>query len=99
VLDDLERARTAAGQTSDSEQLVLGIELVRRTFLEALRRHGVAPVPALGQPFDPNYHHARAAKAVSGAALNTVVEVVKEGYRLHDRLLRPAEVVVAIPSN
>ena len=98
VLDDLERARAAAEQASDSE-LAQGVELVKTMFLDVLRRHGVAPVQALGQPFDPNLHHARAAKEVPGQALNTVVEVVKEGYQIHDRLLRPAEVIVAIPSD
>lgn len=98
VLDDLERAIAAADQANDSWQLKQGVELVRITFLNVLRQHGVTPVQSLGQPFDPNLHHARAAKEVRGQTANIVVGVVKQGYRLHDRLLRPAEVIVAIPS-
>ena len=50
---------------------------------------------ALGQPFDPDLHHAVMTEAVVDQAPNTVVRVFKEGYRIHDRVLRAAEVVVA----
>jgi molecular chaperone GrpE len=73
------------------------VELVRATFLDVLRRHGITPVKALGQPFDPNLHHAVMRLGVAGEPVNAVVQVLKEGYRIHDRLLRPAEVVVAAP--
>jgi molecular chaperone GrpE len=98
VLDDLERATAAAERAGDTGPLAQGVELVRTMFLDVLRRHGITPVDALGQKFDPNLHHALAAKAAPGQPANTVVEVVKEGYRIHERLLRPAEVIVAIPS-
>ncbi len=94
VLDDLERALAAAERMGDAGPLAQGVALVRAMFLDALRRHGVTPVNALGQPFDPNLHHAVMRRAVAGQPVNVVVEVVKEGYRIHDRLLRPAEVVV-----
>lgn len=95
VLDDLERAIAAAEQTGDSEPLTQGVELVRMMFLDVLRRHGIRPLNALGQEFDPNQHHALATRTVADQPINTVLEVLKEGYRIHDRLLRPAEVVVA----
>jgi molecular chaperone GrpE len=98
VLDNLERATAAAARAGDTGPLALGVELVRTMFLDALRRHGVTPVNALGKPFDPILHHALATKSGPGQPANTVVEVVKEGYRIHERLLRPAEVVVAVPS-
>jgi molecular chaperone GrpE len=98
VLDDLERAAAAAERAGDTGPLAQGVELVRTRFLDVLRRYGITPVKALGQKFDPNLHHALATKAVPGQPANTVVEVVKEGYRIHERLLRPAEVIVAIPS-
>jgi molecular chaperone GrpE len=98
VLDDLERATAAAKRAEDTGPLAQGVELVRTMFLDVLRRHEITPLNALGQKFDPNLHHALATKAVPGQPANTVVEVVKEGYRIHERLLRPAEVIVAIPS-
>jgi molecular chaperone GrpE len=98
VLDDLARATAAAEWAGDTGPLAQGVQLVRTMFLDVLRRHGITPVNALGQRFDPNLHHALATKAVPGRPANAVVEVVKEGYRIHERLLRPAEVVVATPS-
>lgn len=98
VLDNLERATAAAERAGDTGPLAQGVELVRSMFLDVLRRHGITPVNALGQPFDPLLHHALATKAVPGQPANTIVEVVKEGYRIHERLLRPAEVVLAMPS-
>lgn len=97
VLDDLERATAAAERAGDTGPLAQGVELVRAMFLGVLRRHGVTPVKALGQPFDPNLHHAVMRRPVAGQPVNAVVQVLKEGYRIHDRLLRPAEVVVAAP--
>ena len=98
VLDNLERATAAAERAGDTGPLAQGVGLVRAMFLGVLRRHGITPVNALGQPFDPNLHHALATKVDPGQPANTVVEVVKEGYRIHERLLRPAEVIVAIPA-
>ena len=97
VLDDLERATAAAERAGDTGPMAQGVELVRTTFLDVLRRHGITSVNALGRKFDPNLHHAVMTKAVPGRPAKTVVEVVKEGYRIHERLLRPAEVIVAIP--
>jgi len=97
VLDDLERATAAADRAGDTGPLAQGVGLVRTMFLDVLRRHGIAPVKALGQKFDPNLHHALATRVAPGVPANTVVEVVKEGYRIRERLLRPAEVIVAVP--
>jgi molecular chaperone GrpE len=87
----------AAQQAGDTGSLAQGVGLVRNMFLDVLRRYGVTPVEALGQPFDPNLHHAVMTKVAAAQPANSVVQVVKQGYRIHDRLLRPAEVVVAMP--
>ena len=56
-----------------------------------LKRHGVTPIDALGQPFDPNRHQAiQSAPARKGQPPNTVVQVVQQGFMIHDRVLRPA---------
>ena len=96
VIDDLERALEAPG-TGD-QGLRQGVELTRRAALQALDREGVKPIQALNQPFDPLWHEAVATVGRDGADLppNTVAKVVAPGYRLGDRLLRPAKVVVAV---
>jgi len=97
VVDNLERAidhvRTSAG--GDLGGFLQGVELVQRELLGALERHGISRVEARGEPFDPALHEAMAQVPDASAAPGTVVEVLQEGYRLRDRLLRPARVVVA----
>ncbi len=97
VLDNLERATTAASQAGDTGPLTRGVELVRTMFLDVLRRHGVTRIEALERPFDPDLHNAVTLATDTGRPAGTVVEVLKQGYRIHDRLLRPADVVVAAP--
>jgi len=62
-----------------------------------MRRFGVTPIDALGRPFDPAVHEAVTQQPRSDAAPGTVVEVLEPGYRLHERVLRPARVAVAAP--
>ena len=93
-VDNLERAAShdAAG---DSASLFEGVELVRKSLMAALERHGVARIDAAGQAFDPAVHEAVAMVPAQGTPDGTVVEDHRAGYRLHDRLLRPSMVVVA----
>jgi molecular chaperone GrpE len=62
-----------------------------------MARHGVVEVEALGKPFDPAHHEAMAQTPDASVAPNTVLEVLQKGYKLRDRLLRPARVIVARP--
>jgi molecular chaperone GrpE len=102
VVDDLERALAAPSAPSDGlhhgDGLRHGLELTHRTAMQMLRREGVEPIEARDQPFDPNWHDAVATVGHDGsrAAADTVIEVVEPGYRLGDRLLRPAKVIVAV---
>jgi molecular chaperone GrpE len=93
VVDNLERA-LAHGDDAASGAVLEGVRLVLRQFLTALERVEVTPVVAEGQPFDPNVHEA-IGQQESAAAAGTVISVLQKGYRLGDRLLRPALVVVA----
>jgi molecular chaperone GrpE len=77
--------------------LLEGVELVLREILAAVARHGVAPVEALGRPFDPALHEAMAQIEDASVPGNTVVQVFQPGYQLRGRLLRPARVVVSKP--
>jgi molecular chaperone GrpE len=95
VLDNLQRALATAKTQAKDSALIQGVALVHSQLLELLNRFGVVPIESLGQPFDPNLHEAVLTRSVEGAAPGDVVEILETGYRLHDRLLRPAKVVVA----
>ena len=92
VVDNLERAIDHAGDGAGP--IVEGVQLVLRQLITALERLDVAPIEALGQPFDPNMHEA-ISQMESDQPPGTVVQVLQRGYRSGDRLLRPALVVVA----
>jgi molecular chaperone GrpE len=97
VLDNLERAVAAARQSNETGPLVQGVNMVLSQFLELLKRHGVTRIEAEGQPFDPNVHQAVAqAPASDKIPAGSVAQVLEHGYMLHDRVLRPARVIVAM---
>jgi molecular chaperone GrpE len=93
VVDNLERAMQ---HETEGSPVLEGIKLVHRQFQTALERVDVTIVDAMGKPFDPNLHEA-IGQEESDAAPGTIVKVLQTGYRLGDRLLRPALVVVAKP--
>ena len=92
VLDDLERALEAAAQHEEAK-LEEGVRLVHRELLEALAREGLVEVETGGQ-FDPHVHEALLSQP-SEQEDGSVIEVLQKGYRLGDRVLRPARVVVS----
>jgi molecular chaperone GrpE len=93
ILDDLERALDAAEQHEEA-QLEEGVRLVHRSLAGLLERHGVTSIETDGR-FDPHVHEALLAQPADGAEPGSVVQVLQKGYRLGDRVLRPARVVVA----
>src|SRR5947207_6172552 len=92
VLDDLERA-LAAAEEHEEAKLEEGVRLVHRELADALEREGLAEIETNGR-FDPHVHEALLSQP-SEAEEGSVLEVVQKGYRLGDRVLRPARVVVA----
>ncbi len=96
VVDNLERAVAAGGSRDDVRA---GVEMILRQMQDLLKRHGVSEVEALGRPFDPSLHEAVAREEDAGVAAPTVVGELQRGYRMHDRLLRPAMVKVAMPAD
>jgi len=95
ILDDLERALGAAEQHQEA-QLEEGVRLVHRSLAALLERHGVTPIETDGQ-FDPHVHEALLSQP-SEAEEGSVLDVVQKGYKLGDRVVRPARVVVAAPA-
>jgi molecular chaperone GrpE len=94
VVDDFDRA-LAADAPPEAQQYKAGLEMIHRQLTELLKKRGVTPVEALGADFDPHLHQAVAYEEVPGAREGEVVGVMAKGYKLGDRLLRPAMVKVA----
>jgi molecular chaperone GrpE len=96
IMDDLTRVLNA--READAASLRRGVVLTYRNLKQALDREGVEQIEAQGQPFDPRWHEAVGTVSHRDARTepNTVVEVMEEGYRRGDRVLRPARVIVAV---
>jgi molecular chaperone GrpE len=97
VLDNLKRAVEHAPEGGAEDFFVNGLHLVVREFETALERLGVEHIPSIGEQFDPAVHEAIGGAESDEVDRDTVVEEFVPGYKLHDRLLRPAVVKVAHP--
>jgi molecular chaperone GrpE len=97
VLDNLRRAVEHAPEAGAEDFFVHGLQLVVREFETALERLGVERINAVGEPFDPAVHEAIGGEESPEVDRDTVIAELMPGYRLHDRLLRPAMVRVAHP--
>jgi molecular chaperone GrpE len=94
IVDDFDRA-LAADAPPEAQGYKAGLELIQRQLADLLKKRGVTVVDALGADFDPHLHQAVAYEEVAGAREGEVVGVMAKGYKLGDRLLRPALVKVA----
>jgi molecular chaperone GrpE len=94
VLDDFDRALDNVPPDTD-DSWVEGVRLVERKLRNVLEAEGVTPIEAIGQPFDPNVHEAVVHEETADFPDNHVIDELQRGYRLHDRVLRPALVKVA----
>lgn len=97
-LDNLQRALDAARTSNDLAQLVQGVQMVAKQFTDALAKHSVVPIDAVGKPFDPNLHQAIQQVPTPDKPPMTVLMEVEKGYLLHDRVVRPSTVIVAAPA-
>ena len=95
VLDNVQRAIDAAEKTHDAAALLEGIKLVAQQLRDVLKRHHCTPIEALHAPFDPNVHEAILQQPAAELPHNTVVQEVRPGYRLFDRVVRPSQVIVS----
>ena len=94
VVDDLERALAAAADSSD-KALRSGVELIHRQLLEVMRRRGAEPFETVGEDFDPAWHEALASEPADGRRDGEITAEIRRGYRIGQRLIRPAMVKVA----
>jgi molecular chaperone GrpE len=98
VYDNLKRALDAAGDETRevAKGLIEGVELTMKELISILGRHGVQPVvPEVGDTFDPQLHQAMFEAPVPETKAGDIIQVMTEGFMLHDRLLRPAQVGVS----
>ncbi len=95
VVDNVQRAIQAAGQNADAAALLEGFKMVDQQLDDVLRRHHCTRIEALHAPFDPNVHHAIMQQPSEEHPANTVLMVAQNGYQLHDRVVRPSQVIVS----
>lgn len=99
IVDNLQRTVEAAEKSpatsAENAALLEGVQATLRAFLQTLERFGVRPIDSRGKPFDPKVHEAIAMIEDPTQPPGTIMTVVEHGYTLHDRLLRPARVLVS----
>lgn len=97
VVDNFERTIDMLKGDEDPKvkNIVTGIDMVRKQFLETLSKHGLSAVESVGHDFDPNQHEALAQEYVEGKKPNEVIKEFQRGYKLNGRLIRPSKVIVS----
>jgi molecular chaperone GrpE len=100
IADNFQRAVVAvpageAEQDGPLKSVIEGVLMTERAFLQVLERHGVRRIDPKGEPFDPNQHQAVMEQEDAGVPAGTVLQVFQLGYKIEDRVLRPAMVVVS----
>jgi len=101
IIDSLELALKSARESSNHTDgcLLDGVELTRKEILKVFKKNNIEQIAAVGKPFDPNFHEAVMREESDDYPENTVINEMQKGYLMHDRLIRPAMVVVAMPKN
>jgi molecular chaperone GrpE len=95
VLDNVQRAIEAAEKTADIESLRAGFRMTAQQIEKLLENHGCRTIPTDGTPFDPTVHDAILQQPASDIPPGTIVATASRGFKLHDRVVRPAQVIVA----
>ena len=95
VLDNLERTLQAGEEAATDSKLLEGVKLVHDNLLKMLKGHGVEQIESLEQPFDPHLHQAMMQEQAPDQPPNTVIREIHKGYRMNERILRVASVIVS----
>ncbi len=98
VVDNLERALNSSNNDNQANSHIAeGVDMTLKEILKVFEKFNVKPIEALGKLFDPNFHQAAMREETNEHSENTVLNELEKGYMIHDRLLRPAMVVVSMP--
>ena len=95
VVDNLNRATSSAESVDPNDPLLLGMKLVQQQLMQVFEKYHCKPIDALGQLFDPNYHQALAQAPSPEYEANRVMVEASKGYLMHDRVIRPSQVIVS----
>lgn len=96
VVDNFDRALASTSSAEGQDELLAGVDMVRRQLLNVLEQHGVEPMECVGQPFDPNHHEAVMQEPAGDEGAGVVVAELQRGYWLTGKVLRPAMVKVTV---
>ncbi|AAC06707.1 nucleotide exchange factor GrpE [Aquifex aeolicus] len=97
VMDNFERALEYGRQAQDVKSILLGIEMIYSEMKKIFEKYGIREIPVEGKEFDPYVAEAVEKVETDQYPPNTVVKVIRKGYYIHDKVLRPARVAVAVP--
>jgi molecular chaperone GrpE len=95
ALDNLQRAVEAAEKSESGSGLVQGVKMVVQQITQALEQHGCRRIPAVGEAFDPHVHEAITQQPSNDQPAGVILLETQPGYQLHDRVLRPSQVIVS----
>jgi len=95
VIDNIDRAIEAAEKAGEADNLLAGFRLVKQQLHTILVRNECVPIPAENEVFDPNFHQAILQQPSTEVPAGNVMLVAQQGYKLHDRVVRPAQVIVS----
>ncbi len=95
ILDDFSRSMKSGREVKEHESFFRGVELIYNKFIKLLESHGLAPFESVGKPFDVEYHDALLQMPRADVPPHTVVEEIERGYRLFDKVIRHAKVIVS----
>lgn len=98
ILNDFVRSLKAGAENKDYDAFYKGVELIHNKFSKILEMQGLVPFDSVGKPFDVEYHDALLQMPKEGVPPHTVIEEVERGYKLNDKVLRHAKVIVSAPS-
>ncbi|HEX5471571.1 MAG TPA: nucleotide exchange factor GrpE [Lacipirellulaceae bacterium] len=95
VVDNIDRAIEAAEKAGEAENLLAGFRLVKQQLHTILTQHHCEPIAAENETFDPNFHAAILHQPSADVPAGNIIQVTQSGYKLHDRVVRPAQVIVS----
>jgi len=96
VVDELELAVKSGRSANSAEALIQGVEMTLKKLKKLLENEGVSPIDCVGKPFDPSKHHAVAKTEKEGVKECTIVDEIRKGYTLREKVIRPSIVKVVI---